>query len=317
MMKRALLVSLVALACSACATNMTPGDPMAADQPAATLHSWQPDTVPRAVVIALHSHGDYHAAFNHVAPWFAERGIAVYSYDQAGFGKRANPGRWPGHEQLEQDLSASIDAIRKHYDVPLFLLGESLGGAVAINVASQRPRGDIDGLILAAPAIREGIPFRLGWNALIGTAATMAPGYTLRVERDADDPRFHGASARRLANDPHVHREVRMDAYWGLIKLADRASRRIRDVQQPTLLMYGGRDTSVPAESIRRGMRHVQENTDITYRYYPQGIHLLLQSAAWETYLTQIEHWLSEQLQPASVRATGAARVPLHQAAAM
>ena len=269
---------------------------MGAQNPVATLRSWQPEGVPRAVVIALHSHGDHHQAFEHWAGWFNARGIALYSYDQAGFGRRANAGRWPGHEQLEKELADTVDAIRKHYDVPLFLLGESLSAAVAINVASERPAGDIAGLILAAPAIREGIPMRLGWNLLIGSAATLAPGYVLEVNRDANDPRFYGPSARRLATDDLVHRRVRMEAYWGLIKLADRASERIRHIRQPALLMYGGNDTSVPAESIRRGVAHLRQVTDVRYHFYPEGIHLLLQSAMWRTYASDLEDWLEEQL---------------------
>lgn len=260
------------------------------------LMEWVPDYPPRAAVIGLHNHGDYRAAFEHLGPWFEQHGIAFYSYDQPGFGATPGAGRWPGHARLEHSLRTVIDIAWQRHGVPVFVLGESLGGAVAINVAATEPPACLAGLILAAPAVREGIAMRYGWNVLIGAAATLAPGYKLDVPRSGDDPRFRPDSARRLATDPLVHRSVRMDAYWGLIRLADRASDLAPGVYVPVMLMYGGQDTSVPAVSIERLRQHLQRSADLTYRFEPDGIHLLLQSPHWHGYVTEILQWLDNQL---------------------
>lgn len=256
------------------------------------LKTWLPDTPPRAVILALHSFGDYSAAFDHVGPWFAQRGYALYAWDQRGFGAHDNAGEWPGGEILEQDLLRVIDTVRAQHNGPLFVLGESLGGAVAINVAARNPETGIDGLVLLAPAVREGIRLRYGWNLAINTATLFRPGYLLEVERRADDPRFRPASAQRLATDPHVLREVRMDAYRGLIRYADRASDIAPALRQPVLLMYGGEDNSVPAISIQRLRDHLGEQA--SYRFYPEGPHLLLQGRQWEQVLTDSLNWLEQ-----------------------
>ncbi|HBL87166.1 MAG TPA: alpha/beta hydrolase, partial [Alcanivorax sp.] len=156
----------------------------------------------------------------------------------------------------------------RHPDTPLFLLGESLGGAVAMLVASRHPEIPLRGLILAAPAVREGIRLRYGWNVLIGSAATLAPGYHLDVERAPDDPHLAPAAARRRANDPLVMHEVRMDAYWGLIQLADSASDEADRITVPTLLLYGDLDTSVPAVGIQRLRERLGAHGD--YQTFPQ-----------------------------------------------
>jgi len=261
------------------------------------LKSWLPDGAPQGVIVALHSFGDYSAAFDHVGPWFAERGYALVCWDQRGFGDNHEAGHWPGAEPLEADLRHYLAELDQQFSAPLYVLGESLGGAVAINVAARAPDAPIDGLILIAPAVREGISLRYGWNLAIGAVALVRPGHLLDVERRADDPRFRADSARRLAEDPLVHRQVRMDAYRGLIRYADRASNIAPQLATPTLLLYGGRDNSVPAVSIERLRAHLGDNGQ--YRFYDQGPHLLLQGQHWELVAQHVLDWLAESPAPA------------------
>ncbi|PHR66554.1 MAG: alpha/beta hydrolase [Alcanivorax sp.] len=257
-----------------------------------TVREWTPAGTPRGVILGLHSFGDFGAAFEQLGPWFAEAGYVFVAYDQAGFGDRLEQGRWAGEQQLVDDAATQIRRLHQIHAAPLFVLGESLGGAVAI-LAAQQEADKVAGLMLAGPAVREGIRFRYGWNAAIATAATLAPGYRLTVERNADDPTLTPTSAQRLAEDPRVMREVRMDAYWGLIKLADSASDSANNLNIPTLLLYGGKDHSVPEAGIRHLRAHLSANDQGEYRFYPNAPHLLLQSRQWQQVCQDISQWLA------------------------
>ncbi|MEJ0071172.1 MAG: alpha/beta fold hydrolase [Pseudomonadota bacterium] len=71
----------------------------------------------------------------------ARHGIATYAYDQRGFGGAPDRGRWAGTPQLAADVASAAALLRGRYPgVPLYLLGESMGGAVAILAASGRGR---------------------------------------------------------------------------------------------------------------------------------------------------------------------------------
>ena len=96
---------------------------------------WQPadaaDT--RAVIVALHGFNDHSRAWDMPAQAWAARGIALYAYDQRGFGQAPQPGIWAGGASLVADL-ASVHALvaARHAGVPIFVAGESMGGAVAM-----------------------------------------------------------------------------------------------------------------------------------------------------------------------------------------
>lgn len=84
-----------------------------------------------------------------------------------------------------------------------------------------------------------------------------------------------------------------MDAYWGLIKLADSASDSANNLNIPTLLLYGGKDHSVPEAGIRHLRAHLSANDRGEYRFYPNAPHLLLQSRQWQQVSQDISQWLA------------------------
>src|SRR5262249_26665423 len=110
-----------------------------------------------AVVLALHGFNDYSNAFAGPASALAQRGIATYAYDQRGFGAAPLHGRWVGRWQLAADLAEASRLLRARYPgVPLYLLGESMGGAVvtvAMSGETGTKRPEADGIILVAPAV--------------------------------------------------------------------------------------------------------------------------------------------------------------------
>lgn len=235
---------------------------------------WQPeaDRPAEAVIVAAHGVNDY-ARFLHIAgPWLAERGVIVLAYDQRGFGRSTTEiGIWPGTETLVADLAAVSAAAHARWpDLPLFLLGESMGGAVLLSaldrgaVAAPGEDGpaesavDPDGIVLIAPAIwaRETMPLYQRWALWLG--ANLTPGLTVGPDGLDIWPSDNLPMLVEHSADPHVVRDNRIDLLAGLVDLMDEAyavapGMLAADRAGPPVLMtYGDQEQVLYPEPLAR-----------------------------------------------------------------
>jgi alpha-beta hydrolase superfamily lysophospholipase len=261
------------------------------------LVTWEPAAGARATVIGLHGFGDFRLAFAEAGPELARRGFRVHAYDQRGFGDTDGHGRWHGWRRLVRDLKAVIKILRPTDGSRLFLLGESMGGGVAL-VATARFRPEpLDGLILVEPAVRRGIRLRLMWDVAFATLALVAPGYSRRLARGTH-AQFTSVARQRLSEDPRIVRFIRADAYKGLLSLADAASASTRRLRLPTLFLYGRADGVIPLRLFEQAVRDLRPL--VTALRYPEAPHLLLQTENFEVVLDDVCAWLDGAPLPAS-----------------
>lgn len=117
--------------------------------------SWiSPVLKPRALLLCVHGLGLYSGSYANFGKRLARLGINVYAIDVRGFGSWMRNG---GHDQVDfngclNDVKTTLLSIRSaNPGLPVFLLGESMGGAIALRAASMYP-DLIDGLISAVPS---------------------------------------------------------------------------------------------------------------------------------------------------------------------
>jgi len=118
------------------------------------LHRWLPDA-PRAVIYYVHGTQSHAGWLFETGPALAtSHGCAVYALDRRGSGESGGPrGDTPSFEHWRDDyLDTLVDVRARHPDVPLLLLGQSMGGAIAACVACD-PRAPHDALLLVAPLL--------------------------------------------------------------------------------------------------------------------------------------------------------------------
>ncbi|MEQ9519085.1 MAG: alpha/beta hydrolase [Parvibaculum sp.] len=255
------------------------------------LRRWEAER-PTAMIIGVHGFNDYSRMYELAGPWFAERGISVYAYDQRGFGAAPGAGRWPGSVALTSDLKTIVALLKdQHQGLPIFVIGASMGGAVAL--ASAADDGlPVDGVILAAPAVWGWSSMSVFLKAPLWVSAHVAPSKMLTGEGLERWPSDNTEMLRELFRDPLVIKETRIDAIYGLVGLMDEAYLSVPRVTKPVLLLYGEKDEIVPPEPIDAVAK--QFTSPLTYKTYPDGWHMLLRDKQRETVWRDIEAWIKD-----------------------
>jgi len=254
----------------------------------------------RAIVLALHGFNDYRNAFRDPADYLADHGLLTVAYDQRGFGATAQRGHWPGSTLLAEDATAMADLLCSRYPgLPLFLLGESMGGAVLIESLRTHVPGCLAGVILAAPAVWgwSAMPW---WQTLILRVAThVVPGHTVTGKGLHITPSDNIEMLRALGRDPLVIKATRIDTIYGLTDLMEAASRHGADLPAPVLLLYGEHDEIIPHGALCDMLDHVQITPPggWSMALYPQGYHMLTRDLQAEVVLRDVVAWTLDPAQ--------------------
>jgi acylglycerol lipase len=234
------------------AAPMRMGSFIASDGALVPYRLW-PAANPRALVLLLHGALDYSAAFNEVGPRFSHQDITALAIDQRGFGATHTRGLWGGLERMIRDVieGALFLRMRYGYDLPLFVVGESMGAALAVHCAARAPDLELSGLVLAAPGA-----IWSAWRRIAGGFVTwflrhFAPGSSITIERTSAWD-YTPAAGIRLLGDPAVLRQVRPATLFGLFKLAIGAVNAAESVRIPVLAMAGGKDDVLHLRCIGR-----------------------------------------------------------------
>jgi acylglycerol lipase len=259
------------------------------------LRVWRPEGEIQSVMIAVHGFNDYSKAFTEVGAYLAQQGVAVYAYDQRGFGATRSWGIWPGDKLLTRDLQDFIAAVRRrHQDRPLYLLGESMGGAVTIAAMAVPDPPPVDRLVLVAPAVWGGKNLNFFYRSLLWLSAHTAPawrvsGRGLNIRASDNDE-----ALRQLHRDPLVIKKTRMDAVYGLVRLMGRAREAITHLHTPTLVLYGDQDQIIPRKPICRLLAEIPAPHTATF--YPDGYHMLLRDQGAQKVWQDLAAWLRASL---------------------
>jgi alpha-beta hydrolase superfamily lysophospholipase len=259
------------------------------------LRSWMPQGNPRAVVIALHGMNDYSNAFDAAGKQLAAAGIATYAYDQRGFGQAPHVGKWAGMATMANDLKTVRAVIgARHPGLPVYLLGESMGGAVAMVARTDSEPVAADGLILVAPAVWGRANMSIFEKVGLFLTAHTVPWMHLSAAGLKITPSDNVEMLRALSRDPLVIKKTRVDTIWGMVDLMDAAYGRAAELRGPMLMLYGKHDEIIPKEPSFVVMRALKPH-GARIAYYDQGYHMLLRDLQGPAVIADIAAWIFDR----------------------
>jgi alpha-beta hydrolase superfamily lysophospholipase len=199
---------------------------------------------------------------------------------------------------MRQDLSDMVTAVEARYPgLPVFALGESMGGAVVLSALADHDPPRIAGAILVAPAVwaREDMP--LSYRVVLFLAAHLVPWLKLSGQGLHIMPSDNIPMLIKLSRDPLFQHHARVDQIYGLVNLMDRARRAPQHLisPPPILYLYGAHDQIIPRKSAEDTIAALGRRASVVE--FPQGYHMLLRDLdrklVWRTILKWVDAHLS------------------------
>lgn len=111
---------------------------------------------PKKILCIVHGLGEHSGRYHHIAESLAQADITTFALDLRGHGlSKGKKGHAQSLEILLSDIEELMKCARvKYNDIPMFVMGHSMGGNLVASLVTQKPTKEISGFILSAPWIR-------------------------------------------------------------------------------------------------------------------------------------------------------------------
>jgi len=253
------------------------------------------DSRPRAVVVFVHGFGDHGGRHPHLFSGLAANGISLYAPDLRGYGRSAGQrGFISDWADYRQDVGLFMDLVgQRGTGLPLFLMGHSMGGLIALEYALRRPE-DLRGVIASSPAVGElGVP---PWKMALGRLLSRIwPRFSMNAGLDASGLTRDPKIAEQIEEDPLSHGR-------GTARLAQEISRSLSwtrehasELRVPLLVLLGLGDTVVRPEA-GRGVFEQVRLADKSLLEYEGAYHELDNDLCRDRVVADIADWIARHL---------------------
>ncbi|KAI8539120.1 hypothetical protein RHMOL_Rhmol09G0156200 [Rhododendron molle] len=270
--------------------------------------SWLPKPGVRikGALCFCHGYGDTCTFFfEGIAKHIAASGYGVYAVDHPGFGlSEGLHGYIPSFDHIVDNVIEQYAKIKGRPEVrglPFFLLGQSMGGAVALKANLKAPQ-DWDGVVLVAPMckISEDVtPPEPAVKALT-LLSRVLPKAKLVPQKDLAELVFRELKKRKMASynvicysDP-----VRLKTAVELLKTTKFIESKVEKVSCPLLILHGA-DDKVTDPLVSQFLYEKASSNDKTLKLYEGGYHGILEGEPDDVILTvlgDIISWLDHRL---------------------
>lgn len=254
--------------------------------------SWHPRSTTKAIVIMVHGLGVHSGIFANIVEFLINHNYGVYGFDLRGHGR--SPGQrgyinsW---SEFREDLKALLQLVsQKESPLPIFLLGQSLGGTIALDYA-LRFGEQLQGLILFSPALRVGLSslkIRIGrilskllprFSLDTGIRLITSSRDTELLKALAEDPLRHTKGTARLSTE-FLQTVTWIEAHTDMLQI-------------PLLILHGGADQIALPESSQQLFEKITF-ADKERRLYPESYHVLHNDLNYQEVLTDLVSWLGK-----------------------
>lgn len=265
------------------------------NQPAAI--QWvNPDVDTHGIVVCVPGFGLHRSSFSALGQGLAKEGFIVYAYDVRGFGAYTSV-KARDRIDLEKtldDLEQSLKAIRHdNPNIPVFILGESMGGSIALQFTAKHPEL-VDGLIAAVPSSKRyrqwSLTSKVGLSMLLRSKEPIDTTGNV-LQRATTD----GELQKRWLEDPESRFTATPGEFLAVSKFLSRNKASAERITKTPVMMYQGvHDLLIKPEGTISLFRRIGSD-DKDLSLIGRSQHLLFEQGQFsENLLETLSDWLKD-----------------------
>lgn len=257
--------------------------------------SWQVDKAKAAIVIS-HGYAEHSGRYDDFAKYLISNAYCVYSLDHRGHGKSdGERAHVESFSDYVDDLKEFTDLVKAESNRPIYLLGHSMGGAIAALYAI-RYQADLAGLMLSSAFIKSAVKVSPILLAISGLVAKLMPMKVIVEPLDASLVSHDAEIVEKYKTDPLNYTEgtkARMGSE--LLSAGPKALAGIANVSIPTLVMVGTDDQIADPEGSKALFEKLGAK-DKMLKLYPGFYHEILNEVEKQKVYEDILEWLNNHL---------------------
>ena len=211
-------------------------------------HYLNPNAI--AQIIIIHGFGEHQGRYIHVAQEFLDDGFGVFTIDLSGHGKSdGKRGDILSMDQYIEELRRCIQHV-KDFDsnLPLYLMGHSMGGLVCATYALKIKQNQLAGLILSSPWFKLAIkpnPIRVALaKVFVIIGVNMAQKSNIDVTHLSSDL----SVGKAYDEDELVHGKLTPRAFFEIFDHGKWCLQQARHLTTPCLVTHGSEDKIISIE---------------------------------------------------------------------
>ncbi|HZA58925.1 MAG TPA: alpha/beta hydrolase [Solirubrobacterales bacterium] len=255
---------------------------------------WSSGRVPTAAVVIAHGVSEHSGRYAHVAARLNDGGYDVWALDHRGHGRSdggsANIGRIA---TAVADIGTAVGMARAEApDGKAFLLGHSMGGALALDFALDR-QDELAGLVLSAPATDLEAASRLELLAgrVLSAVSPNAGVFDVDPDSVSRDPQV----VRDYVSDPLNHHEkLPARTVSELARVIGGFPARLPGLTLPLLVMVGTADRLVPPAASYM-VHELAGSADKRLVTYKGLFHEIMNEPEQERVMNDLVAWLDDR----------------------
>jgi Lysophospholipase len=249
---------------------------------------WKSQAPAKVIVVCIHGLGLCARAYKPLAKELSAAGIDGFGVNVRGFGPdRDKPDRAKLNcAETVGDVRKLLTNIRKEQpDYKVFLIGESMGGALAIRIAAENP-GLVDGVVCSAPAWKL---LKMRQTAVKGVfelflfpGSHPGPAGRAMMHQATTDPELK----EHWLTDPSHKLKLSFKEATSLLRFISKTETYAKRLTKPVLIVQGLDDHLVSPKAVAKLVRDIPSDNK-TFLIDGNGEHLVLEEGEFSPSLVE------------------------------